>query len=74
MGTKNDPGKFDCYNKADPDEPMFVLLARDKHAPALVRLWGELREIDGEDQEKVNEAYMCAGNMERWRAKKAADG
>ncbi|HAW11807.1 MAG TPA: aspartate decarboxylase, partial [Chloroflexi bacterium] len=29
MGTKNNPGKFDCYDDAHPDEPMFVLLGRD---------------------------------------------
>jgi hypothetical protein len=29
MGTKSNPGPFDCYAKAEPDEPMFVLLARD---------------------------------------------
>lgn len=36
MGTKNNPGAFDCYANAEPDEPMFVLLGRDKHAPAPV--------------------------------------
>lgn len=39
MGTKNEPGEFDCYAKADPDEPIFVLRAKDKLAPHLVRLW-----------------------------------
>lgn len=67
MGTKNNPGQFDCYENAEPDEPMFVLLARDKHAPLLVRVWAELRELDGEDAAKINEAHMCAGNMEQWR-------
>jgi hypothetical protein len=28
MGTKNVPGKFDCYANALPDEPTFVLLGR----------------------------------------------
>ena len=32
MGTKNNPGKFDCYEHAKPDEPMFVLLGRDLEA------------------------------------------
>ena len=39
MGTKNNPGTFDCYANAEGDEPMFVLLGRDKHAPTLVWLW-----------------------------------
>lgn len=39
MGTKRKPGKFDCYQHADQDEPMFVLLARDADAPDRVREW-----------------------------------
>lgn len=46
MGTKNDPGEFDCYGKADDAEPLFTLLARDHHAPALVRMWAAVREGD----------------------------
>lgn len=42
MGTKNNPGSFDCYEKAEPDEPMFVLLARDPRAANLARLWAAL--------------------------------
>lgn len=29
MGTKSNPTQFDCYANALPDEPMFILLARD---------------------------------------------
>ena len=25
MGTKNEPGEFDCYAAAEPDEPMFII-------------------------------------------------
>jgi len=39
MGTKSNPGEHDCYAKAEPDEPMFVLLARDPLAANLVREW-----------------------------------
>lgn len=39
MGTKTDPGRFDCYEAALPDEPLFVLLARDATAPSTVRAW-----------------------------------
>lgn len=63
MGTKNNPGAFDCYANAEPDEPMFVLLGRDKHAPTLVWLWSVLRELDGEDAAKVDEARNCASAM-----------
>jgi hypothetical protein len=43
VGTKNNPGEFDCYAKAEPDEPMFTLLARDPQFANLVRLWAALR-------------------------------
>ena len=26
MGTKNNPGKWDCYANAEPDEPMIKLV------------------------------------------------
>lgn len=78
MGTKNNPGRFDCYTKADPDEPMFVLLARDPIAPILVRLWiaiskqPELMDKFQVDKnypptdEKSLEAWNCADAMELW--------
>lgn len=67
MGTKNKPGHFDCYTNAAPDEPMFILLARDQGAPSLVRLWAERRQANGEDPAKVKEAFDCADAMEAWR-------
>lgn len=48
MGTKNKPGKYDCYANAEPDEPMFVLLARDPLAPFLVSLWAKMRMGDAQ--------------------------
>ena len=69
MGTKLNPGAHDCYDKAEPDEPMFVLLARDELAPDLVRCWAELRgRRRGPDDPKVAEAFECAEAMERWAA------
>ncbi len=67
MGTKNNPSEYDCYDKAEPDEPMFVLLARDQHAPLLVELWGAMRNMKGEDSNQVNEALECATAMRSWR-------
>lgn len=66
MGTKNNPGAFDCYANAHPDEPMFILLGRDKHAPMLVWLWATLRELDSEDPVKVAEARQCVADMMTW--------
>lgn len=69
MGTKNNPGKFDCYAKAHPDEPMFTLLGRDPVAPVLVRMWITLRSrtADGErEREKLQEAHEVCRALEAW--------
>jgi hypothetical protein len=70
MGTKNNPGAYDCYANAEPDEPMFVLLGRDKHAPLLVKIWADMREAAGEDAAKVAEARACAEAMAAYRLKR----
>lgn len=72
MGTKLNPGKFDCYENAEPDEPMFILLARDPLAPILVDLWAELRSHAAGNPSKVGEAHDCAEAMRLWRADRQA--
>lgn len=46
MSTKTNPGAFDCFANAGPDEEMFILLARDPVAPYLVEIWAALRSGD----------------------------
>ena len=70
MGTKNNPAPFDCYANAEPDEPMFVLLARDPAAAGLVRGWVYARMAQGlnrRDDPQITEALDCAAAMEAWR-------
>lgn len=67
MSTKLRPGKYDCYANLKDDEPYFVLMGRDKHAPMLVRLWYEMRKLDGEDLDKLVDAWLCSDAMETWR-------
>lgn len=70
MGTKNNPQPNDCYHKAEPDEEIFVLLARDEAAPHAIRKWVNMRIMFGLDDphsEKINEAMRCASKMEVWR-------
>jgi hypothetical protein len=70
MGTKAQPAANDCYEKAEKDEPMFVLLARDPVAPVLVSLWAEINRLNGtQPYEKIMEALECAENMSRYRAR-----
>jgi hypothetical protein len=74
MGSKNEPGKYDCYANALPDEPMFILLARDPDFYRLVNEWADRRANDiscGErpdtDGHLVVEARMCASKGAHWR-------
>lgn len=68
MGTKTDPGPYDCYAAAEPDEPMFVLLARDPVAPILVELWAKMHAELGYDTKlsKIHEAEFVAEAMRAW--------
>lgn len=74
MGTKLKPGRYDCYENALPDEPMFVLLARDPDFSRLVESWVKQREyavMCGErpesDKYLLIEAQTCANNGAKWR-------
>jgi hypothetical protein len=69
MGTKLKPGQFDPT--PEPDEPFFLLLARDPAAPGLVRRWAAHRGAEGASwgasQAQIDEALACADAMEAWR-------
>jgi hypothetical protein len=74
MGTKQKPGKFDCWNDALPDEPRFPLLARDQSMPELVRAWAAKRAhaikvglAPPEDQAQIDEARAVADQAQVWR-------
>lgn len=66
MGTKSNPGKHDCYAKAEEDEPMFTLLARDPTAASCVRHW-VMSNIGEISHEKREEALRCARDMDVWQ-------
>lgn len=66
MGTKKDPGPFNCYANAEDDEPIFVLLGRDKVAPYIVRHWVRRRLDEGLNQpedKQIRLANSCASEM-----------
>lgn len=64
-----------CLNKAEDDEPIFVLRANDELAPIVVRLWAgaylemKTRKDRATPQQidKYLEAMTCARAMEEWR-------
>lgn len=72
MGTKSNPGAFDCHAAALPDETVFTLLGRDPALPATVRFWMEERTRLGknespDDVHKLVEAAKAANTAEGWR-------
>ena len=66
MGTKTSPGPYDCYAKANPNEPIFVLLGRDPMAGQLIRMWAKGAELRQADSLKISNALQCAIDMENY--------
>jgi len=70
MSTKRNPGLFDCYAKLGPDEPYFVIRAKDPVGPSTVHDWVRRRlGRDGHGNPKLVEALVTAAAMEGWRLK-----
>lgn len=60
--------KGSCLNKAQDDEPIFVLLARDPIAHHIVRRWADMAaQKQIHDSDKVEEARALADMMRDWR-------
>lgn len=54
-----------CLNKAADDEQVFVLRAKDPHAPQAIRHWVSMSRGFHAD-EKLTAALVIADEMERW--------
>lgn len=74
MGTRKNPGKYDCAASALPDEHTFTLLARDPSFAPLVREWARMRRLaikmglaPKSDLPKCREAERLAAAGEAWR-------
>jgi hypothetical protein len=62
-----------CLQKADEDEPIFVLRAQDVFAPGVVRQWAYRVSTEiGKDHPKVKDALEVAKAMEKWQNKKGS--
>lgn len=72
-GTTTTPSKYDCLRKLKPDEPYFLLRAKDRYAPKVIRNWASQVMNDPtasiQSREKAAEAYELAGRMEAWQSK-----
>ena len=71
--TKASPNRFDGYADAGPDEPIFVLRAKDLSAPFAVEVWAQHRQAAVDrafkpsgDQQKIDSAREIADAMRRW--------
>ncbi len=73
MGTKTEPGKYDCYSKLAPDEPYFVLMGRDALSADLVDTWATQASVAGCDFDKVREARELAQRMREYFPRKNPD-
>lgn len=65
--------EYDCLSKLEPDEPCFVLIGRDRAAPASIKVWATLwlQEISLKlrpetDRAQVTQALKIARDMEIW--------
>ena len=74
MGLKATELRSGCFARAAEDEPMFVLLGRDRLAPWLVLAWSWLRRCQiwigtkpAIDFVRCDEAAALAKQMRAWR-------
>ena len=56
-----------CLNQAAPDEPVFVLRAKDPLAARVVRIWATLTEGGFHERRRVRTARQLADQMDAWR-------
>ena len=75
MGRRLEDGtwKDSCLDKVKPGEPIFVLRGQDINSPQLIREWAKLAKEAGCSNEKVQEAFNCADEMEKWPNRKYPD-
>lgn len=72
MGTKKNPGKFDCYKEAADDEPLFIIRGSDSTAGALIVLWRALKKQLREDgkstisNDRLEEALALRDEMDAY--------
>lgn len=57
----------DPQGRIADDEPVFLLRAKDKIAPTIVRAWAKHLKANGGDAATANRAMEWAKEMERWQ-------
>jgi hypothetical protein len=76
MATKSTATSDECYNRLEPDEPYFCLMARDPDFEVMVRTWAlhrrmqissGARENTLQENHQIAEALNCAQDGKAWR-------
>lgn len=72
MGTKADVVRdlaagTGCLGKSADDEPVFILVARDRQAAHAVRWWADQVAALLGASPKTEEAHAMANQMDAWR-------
>jgi len=60
-----------CLNRSQNDEPVFVLVGRDRTAPAAIEAWCDLAKEAGAPEEKIREGLRDARLMREWQERNA---
>lgn len=71
MGTKK--AGVPCYDKAGPDEPLFVLRAQDLSSPKIVAEWIK-QNIETAPHQKLRDALEVALSMSSYGRMYGMDG
>ncbi|MGH7748788.1 MAG: hypothetical protein ACREQ5_29105, partial [Candidatus Dormibacteria bacterium] len=58
-----------CLGKAADHEPVFVLRAKDRFAPYLIRCWAAEVQAAAGPSEKADHPLQLADQMEQWQRK-----
>jgi hypothetical protein len=63
----------ETLRKTGPDEPIFVLRAQDRSAPAVIFMWRVFGFFAGVPAAKRRAAKTVADEMRGWRTRKTPD-
>lgn len=75
MATKETATGNDCYARLQPDEPYFLLMARDPDFEIVVQIWAMLRRMqirNGSrpdtplEHAQISEAFLCSTEGRIW--------
>lgn len=61
-----------CLGRCVDDEPVFVLVGRDRAAPFAIRLWSMVAQILGAPRRKYREALAEVTVFESWQKERGS--